>query len=497
MRVSLAVLATLTACASRPPSPAAPLGPPPPAPPSTVATAPAPAAPAASSPAVAQPAPPRTLAEETRATLDQLVAVDTSHGHETDALTPIAERLRPLMPVELVESAPGRGNLVARYKGSGAKRPLLLIAHVDVVPTEGQPWTVPPFQITEKDGFLWGRGVNDDKGMAAAIVAVAVEMGRTRPALSRDVIFALTAGEEMGGYAGVQWLAKNRKDLLDAEIALNEGGGGRLSDDGERVVEVGLGAAEKTFQSYRFVVHGRGGHSSVPPTDSDPVLTLSRALVKVGEFRFPAHVIAAARDDLAADAKLQKAPLSEAEARVVTTGKVSDEDERVLAKDPVVNAHLRTTCVTTQLLGSPQDNVLPTTAEATVNCRVLPDETREHTLATLQRIVGDPKVEIVAIGDFGYGPYSPPDADVTAAFQKAAATIWPGAPVVSTMSTGATDSRHLRALGVRAYGMSVSPTSRPEGLSSHVMHGPDERRPAKWLGDGARLLRDVTYELAR
>jgi acetylornithine deacetylase/succinyl-diaminopimelate desuccinylase-like protein len=443
------------------------------------------------------PDPPRSLAEETRATLDQLVAVDTSHGHETDLLKPIADRLRPLLSLELVESSPGRGNLVARYKGSGAKKPLLLIAHVDVVPTEGQPWTVPPFQVTEKDGFLWGRGVNDDKGMAAVIIAIALEMGRTRPALSRDVIFALTSGEEMGGFAGVQWLTRNRKDLLDAEIALNEGGGGRLSDEGDRVVEVGLGAAEKTFQSYRLVARGKGGHSSIPPTDADPVLTLSRALVKVGEFRFPARVIAAAREDLTADAKLEKPPLSEAEARVVATGKVSDDDERVLSKDPVVNAHLRTTCVTTQLLGAPQDNVLPTTAEATVNCRILPDETREHTLATLQRVIGDAKVEIVPIGDFGYGPYTPADGEVTTAMQRVAGAIWPGVPVVSTLSTGATDSRHLRAIGVRAYGVSVSPTSRPEGSAGHVMHGPDERRPARWLAEGARLLRDLTYELAR
>ena len=146
------------------------------------------------------------LPDETRATLDALVAVDTSHGHETDLLRPIADRFRAAgLIVELVESAPGRGNLVARYKGTGSKRLLLLIAHVDVVPIEGQPWTVPPFHVTEKDGLLWGRGVNDDKGMAAVIVAIALEMARTKPALARDVVFALTSGEETGGKAGAEW----------------------------------------------------------------------------------------------------------------------------------------------------------------------------------------------------------------------------------------------------------------------------------------------------
>jgi acetylornithine deacetylase/succinyl-diaminopimelate desuccinylase-like protein len=439
----------------------------------------------------------RALSDDTRTTLDALVAVDTSHGHEIDALKPIADRLRASLPLELVESTPGRGNLVARYKGTGAKRPLLLIAHVDVVPVEGQPWTVPPFQITEKDGFLYGRGVNDDKGMAAVIVALAAEMARTKPVLSRDVIFALTAGEETGGASGAQWLAQNRKDLIDAEIALNEGGSARLDDDGGHVVEVDLGAAEKTFQSYRLVVRGKGGHSSIPPTDSDPVLTLSRALVKIGEYRFPARVIPASREELAADAKLEKPPISDAEARVATLGQVSEDDERVLSKDRLVNAHLRTTCVTTQLQGSPQDNVLPTSAEATVNCRIMPDETREQTIATLRRVVGDDTVEIAPTAEFGYGPYSPADGEILQAMKKVVGAIWPGVPVVPTMGTGATDSRHLRAIGIRSYGVSVSPTTRPDALAGRVAHGPDERRLAKWLPDGARFLHDLTYELAR
>jgi acetylornithine deacetylase/succinyl-diaminopimelate desuccinylase-like protein len=440
----------------------------------------------------------RAIADETRATLDALVAVDTSHGHETDLLKPVADRLQHAgLPVELVESDPGRGNLVARYKGTGKKRPLLLIAHVDVVPTEGQPWTVPPFQVTEKDGFLWGRGINDDKAMAAIIIALALEMARTKPVLSRDVIFALTSGEETGGHAGAEWLAKNRKDLIDAELALNEGAGTRLSDELDRVVQVMIGAAEKTFQSYKLVVRGKGGHSSMPPTDSDPVLTLSRALVKIGEFRFPARVLPATREQLAADAKLDKAPVADAEARVAATGKVSDEDERVLSADRLINARLRTTCVTTQLQGSPQDNVLPTSAEAVVNCRILPDETREQTQATLARVVGDEHVEITPTAEFGFGPYSPVDGEVPRAMRKVAARLWPGVPVVPTMGTGATDSRHLREIGIQSYGVGVSLTSKAEAISGHGAHGPDERRPAKWLPDGARYLRELTYELAR
>jgi acetylornithine deacetylase/succinyl-diaminopimelate desuccinylase-like protein len=454
---------------------------------------------AAPGPATAMaPAPLLSFEAETRAILEQLVAVDTSHGHETDALRPIADRLRAAgLATELVESAPGRGNLVARYRGTGAKRPLLLIAHVDVVPVEGQPWSVAPFQVSEKDGYLWGRGVNDDKGMAAVIVALAEEMARTKPALARDVIFALTAGEETGGEKGAEWLAKNRRDLVDAELALNEGGMARLADDGSAVVLVGIGAAEKTFQSYRLVVRGKGGHSSIPPTDSDPVLTLSRALVRIGEFRFPARVIPATRDLFAAEAKFEAPDIGEAERRIAASGEVHPEDERVLSKDRVVNAHIRTTCVTTQLQGSPQDNVLPTSAEATVNCRILPDETPEKTLETLRRLAGDPAVEIAPVPPSAYGPYSPTEGEVPAAIRKVAGSLWPSAAVVPIMGTGATDSRHLRAIGVQAYGVGVSPVTKAEGLSGHLAHGSDERRPTKWLAEGARFLRELTYALAR
>jgi acetylornithine deacetylase/succinyl-diaminopimelate desuccinylase-like protein len=356
---------------------------------------------------------------------------------------------------------------------------------------------VPPFKLTEKDGFLWGRGVNDDKGMAAAIVAIALEMARTKPSLSRDVIFALTAGEETGGGPGARWLSTNKKELIDAEIALNEGGGQRLSEDGSKVISVGIGAAEKTFQSYRLIVRGKGGHSSIPMTDSDPVLNLARALVKVGEFRFPARVIPAMREELALDAKLEKPPLAEAEARSATSGHVSDEDERVISKDRFANAHVRTTCVTTQLSGSPQDNVLPTSAEAIVNCRILPDETPAQTAETLRRVIGDPLVELAPSGDFGYGPYSPTEGVVPTAIRKVAKSIWPNAQVVPILLTGATDSRHLRAIGIAAYGTGVSPFSKAEGLAGHGAHGPDERRPAKWLDDGVHYLRELTYELAR
>lgn len=183
---------------------------------------------------------------EARVIHEQLVAVDTSHGGETTALRPVLDRLkRAGVAAEIIESAPGRGNLVARLQGDGSRKPLLLVAHVDVVPVDGQPWTVPAIPATEKDGFLWGRGVADDKAMAAAFTAIVLDLARTKTPLSRDVILALTAGEETGGFEGVQWLLKNRPELIAAEVALNEGGGLVTTPDFGDIQLVGIGVAEK------------------------------------------------------------------------------------------------------------------------------------------------------------------------------------------------------------------------------------------------------------
>jgi acetylornithine deacetylase/succinyl-diaminopimelate desuccinylase-like protein len=250
---------------------------------------------------------------QTREILDQLVRVDTSHGGETKLLEPVLARLKQAgISGEIVESAPGRGSLVARIKGTSAKKPLLLLAHVDVVPVEGQPWTTSPFTPTEKDGYLYGRGVNDDKAMAASILVVALELAKREPKPSRDVIIALTAGEETGGAAGVRFLLEKRRELLDAEIALNEGGSVLLSPDQSYVRSVGIGVAEKTFQSYRLRVQGKGGHSSTPSPDVDAVATLARALVKIGDYRFEQHVLPQVKDMLALAAQSEKPPLATA-----------------------------------------------------------------------------------------------------------------------------------------------------------------------------------------
>ena len=435
---------------------------------------------------------------EARQILDQLLRVDTSHGNETAALQPVLARFQQAgIRAQILESAPGRGNLIARVPGTGKKRPLLLLAHIDVVPVEGQPWTVPPFQPTEKDGFLYARGVSDDKAMAAAFTAIALEAARSPQKLSRDLIVALTAGEETGGLVGVRWLAQNHRDLLDAELALNEGGSLLVAPDLSRMEAVQIGVAEKTFQSYQLTVKGKGGHSSVPPTDVDPVVTLARALQRIGELRFPAKVVAEAREGIALSARYEKPPLSDALKRVADTGTVSPEDDALISKDRLANAQLRTTCVTTMLKAAPQDNVLPTTAEATVNCRILPDETREQTQTKLAQAIGDAAVDLKPTEDFYSAKPSPIAGAVNDAVHAAARAVWGDVAVVHAMGTGATDSRHLREVGIQSYGLGGAPGTREDARAGRAAHGADERRPIRWIGDGVRFLREVTLQLAR
>ena len=435
---------------------------------------------------------------EAREILDQLLRVDTSHGNETAALKPLLQRFQSVgVPTQLIESAPGRGNLIARVRGTGAKRPLLLLAHIDVVPVEGQPWTVPPFSPTEKDGYLYARGVSDDKAMAAAFSAIALELARGQQKLSRDLIVALTAGEETGGLAGVRWLVQNHRDLLDAEMALNEGGALIVTPDLARMESVQISVAEKTFQSYQLVVKGKGGHSSVPPTDFDPVVTLARALERVGELRFPAKVLPEAREGIALMATHEKPPLSDALRHAAQSGTVSPQDDAVIGKDRLANAQIRTTCVTTMLNAAPQDNVLPTTAEATVNCRILPDETREQTQARLAQAINDPAVELKPLEDIGFAKPSAISGPVNDAVHAAAKALWGDVPVTHSMTTGATDSRHLREIGMQCYGLGGAPGTRDDQRAGRAAHGADERRPVKWMGDGVRFLREVTLHLAR
>jgi acetylornithine deacetylase/succinyl-diaminopimelate desuccinylase-like protein len=434
-----------------------------------------------------------------REVLQQLLVVDTSRGHETQALQPVMRRFQAAgVPVQIIESGPGRGNLIARVKGTGAQKPLLLLAHIDVVPVEGQKWTTAPFTPTERDGYLYARGVSDDKSMAAAIVEVSLAIARSGQKPSRDIIVALTAGEETGGFAGAKWLTTQHKDLIDAELALNEGGNILLTPDLSRAYSADISVAEKTFQTFKLISRGPGGHSSVPPMDADAVLELSRALVKVGEHRFAAHVIPEVREKLAEAAAHETGEVQRALSSASrSAAQVSQQDDEVLTRERVYNALIRTTCVTTQLQGAPQDNVLPTVAEATINCRILPGETIEATEAELRRVLANDKLELKPAEANGPGGKSPVEGPVPAAIRVAARKVFGDIPVVETIMTGASDSRYLRAIGIAAYGIATAPGTLDDVRAGRGAHGADERRSLRWLPAGTEYLRAIVNELVK
>jgi acetylornithine deacetylase/succinyl-diaminopimelate desuccinylase-like protein len=430
-----------------------------------------------------------------RTLLDELIAVDTSNppGNEELAARLVAARLRAagIEPV-LVPFAPGRANLVARLRGDGARRPLLLVAHLDVVGAAGQPWTVPPFQVTERDGWLHGRGVTDDKGFAAMSVALLIELARTQSQLHRDLIVVLTGDEESEG-AGIRYLLEQRRDLIgDAELALNEGGSIVLDRAG-RVRLVSVGCAEKTFADFTFVARGVGGHSSVP-SDDNAIYRLARALDRLAGLSFPPRLSPAVRESLRAGASMQPEPLARA-MRVVAAQRgdvVAPDLLATMDRHPLVRALIRTTCVATMLTGGTRDNALPVEARATVNCRIMPGDSVAAVHETLQRLaagLADVGIDFPVV----VSPEVPAQGLVRAAIERATRVVFGDVPVSARVALGASDSRHLRQAGIAAYGIDV--LARPDVLT-RSQHGPDEGAPAASFPLGVAFLREIVRGLA-
>jgi acetylornithine deacetylase/succinyl-diaminopimelate desuccinylase-like protein len=431
-----------------------------------------------------------------RQLLDELVAIDTSNppGNEEKAAKLVAAKLRAagIEPV-LVPFAPGRTNLVARLKGDGSKKPLILLAHLDVVGAVGQPWTTPPFAVTEKDGWMYGRGVTDDKSWVAMATALVIELHKARVPLHRDVILALTGDEESGG-AGIRYVLDHRKELLgDAELALNEGGGVLLDGQGKPRL-VSLGTAEKTFQDFQLTTHGVGGHSSVP-NDENAIYRLARALEKLAAYRFPTRLTPAVRDSLRASAVTQPEARAKAMRAAADTKGNDIAPELLTAMDahPLVRAITRTTCVATMMNGGTRDNALPVEAKATVNCRIMPVDTIEQVRDTLKKLAaGLADVEIVQ--DFGIGPEVPNAGVVREAVEKATRAVYgPDVPVIGRLGLGASDSRFLRKAGILSYGIGV--LAKPDELTRNA-HGPDEAAPVTSFPLGMSFLREIVKGLA-
>src|SRR5450755_2296163 len=315
--------------------------------------------------------------------------IEVKSGFTTGSTTPIAEsvaaRFRaagfPASDVFVGGAIPKKANVVVRYHGTGARKPLLLLAHIDVVEALREDWTVDPFTLLEKDGYFYGRGTMDDKAQAAVWVANLIRYRREGFRPDRDLIVALTADEEGGGpYNGVDWLLKNKRELIEAEYALNEGGRGELVD-GKRISN-DVSLSEKTFANFRFEVRNKGGHRARPVPDN-AIYRLAGALYRLSTFAFPFHLNEVTRAYFQAMAKIEKGPLAADLAKVAAGNE--DAMRKVGAASAPLNAAMRTTCVATQLEGGHATNALPQLAAANVNCRVLPEDSVDDVLAALKK----------------------------------------------------------------------------------------------------------------
>lgn len=410
--------------------------------------------------------------------LQGLVRIDTSNppGNETKAVEFIKAILdKEGIPSEIVASDKNRANLIARIKGNGKKRPILMMGHTDVVGVEREKWTVDPFAGVIKDGYLYGRGSIDDKDNAAVTLQIMLMLHRSKTRLDRDVIALWEAGEEGSTGVGIGWLVSNHWDKIDCEFAILEGGG--INVEKGRVQYVSVATTEKVPNSTRLVARGTSGHGSMPRVDN-PIVHLAAAIAKLGAYQPPMRLNETTR------AYFQR------------LAKVSSPEDAFLfshIEDPILgpmvqetlrqtkiaqNSMLRTSVSPNIIKGGFRSNVIPGDAEATLDVRALPDEDMTEFYASLKRVINDPAVEV--IGSTATRPKSSPsrlDSDLFKALEKAQARVFPGAVTIPSMLTGATDGAQLRGKGVQAYGVGSYIENGESGA-----HGNDERASVEGVG---------------
>ena len=449
--------------------------------------------------AASRSAPPRA-AEEMRTLLTELIAVDTSNppGNEAAAAQVAARWLREAgIESQLAEPTPGRAHLLARLKGTGGGRPVLVLAHLDTVPARREEWASDPWTLTERDGFLYGRGVQDNKGMAAASVLALRRLERDGVKLKRDVVLVLSADEEVGGKAGIDWLLEHHPELREAELAINEGGLTELSADRGRVRFVNLQAAERVSRNVTLKATGPGGHSSVPPAAPNPMVRLAAAVARVGALTFPTRLTPVTRLNVEGRVKVTEGELGEALKRLAASPDSPPQEavDAIARMEPALAAVLRTTCVPTVFNAGTRPNVIPATAEATINCRLLPDEDIQAFRTRLVAAVDDPGIQVELEMKPLDSPASPVgDNAMFRAVKAAAAKVWPKAPVIPRQSTGTTESAMLRRAGIHAYGIDLFALT-PE--DARTAHAPNERVPVASLQPGAEFVYLLLRELAR
>ena len=426
----------------------------------------------------------------------ELVEINTTNsvGDSLRAAEAMAARLKAggLVPdnVQVLSSAPRKGNLVARLGGNGLRKPILLIAHLDVVEAKREDWDFDPFKLQEINGYFRGRGSIDDKAMASIFVANLIEYVKEGFQPDRDIILALTADEELSDspHDGAHFLLDHHRALIEAEFAINEGGSGALRDG--KPFRMNVQHAEKVYQTYMLEVTDPGGHSASGRRDN-AIYRLAEALRRLGQFDFPVGLNAVTRAFFESMA-FAEVPSTADAMRALLASRTDDEALKPLTLRPEYNAVMRTTCVATLLEAGHAENTLPQSARATVNCRVLPDQSVAEVERALNRVILDEKVKVIPKGQAVLSPASPINPEIMHAVEVLAGEMWPGVPVIPTMSGGYTDSRWLRNAGIPSYGVSGLFT---DPVNSGV-HGRNEQVGAKELYDSKEFLYRLVKQLA-
>lgn len=432
------------------------------------------AAPALPPPGPLPPAANQKLAHDI---LRDLVAIRAVHDTGTAATAEVIRgyfRKGGFADSDIVTAAdpkyPKQVNVVVRLRGLGKRKPVLWLAHMDVVDARPQDWSLPPFQLTEKDGWFYGRGTTDMKDGDASVAAALIRLHQEGYHPDRDIIAAFTADEEVGtDQDGPNYLVRHRRDLVDAAFAINADGASGEIQNGKRL-DFGVQTAEKIYVTWHLDVTNKGGHSSEPRPDN-AIYTLANALTRLQHFSFPLTLNETTRAYFRQMAQFQTGALR-ADMLATANGDMAAA-QRLTANAPF-NALLHTTCVATMLNAGVQENALPSSAQATVQCRMMPSETAKGLHDTLARVIADPSVTLTPVGMLNLAPASPVDPKVFGPVTAVAGQMWPGVPVIPAMAAGASDSIFTRAAGIPSYGVGGT----WDDINDVRAHGRDERRRA-------------------
>jgi len=434
----------------------------------------------------------------------QLIEINTtdSVGNVTTAAEAMAGRLRDsgFTNDDIRVAGPNerKKNLVARFRGTGKRKPILFIGHLDVVEALRSDWTTDPFEFIEKDGYFYGRGTEDMKEGDAILVTNFIRLKKEGYQPDRDLILALTADEEGGSSNGVDWLLKEHRDWVDAEYSINLDGGEFEKDKDKRLL-AGIQASEKVYVDFQLESLNPGGHSSVPSPDN-AIYHLAGVLARLQSFSFPLEINEITRSYFERNAAMESGQLA-ADMKAVAKQPPDPAAVERLSAVPYFNSLLHTTCVATMLSGGHAPNALPQTARANVNCRIFPGEDPDVVHKTLEKVANDPKVKVTIVPQRAPDgrvvpvvpvPPSPLLPELTQAVEKVLSKVWPGVPLVGTMSTGATDGKYTRIAGIPTYGISCMFFDKNDNRE----HGKDERVGVQDFYDGVEFGYKLMKELS-